>query len=282
MLPVEIAAPYCEVVGIAKNLIRPIAGVIWLWSYFTLGGFLAIAAVPGFYLARWGWNMDVEPAWAGAAAGLFDAFVGMYWSIMGFFAFGLSLMVVLPIVRLFFWHVLRWKPHTDAISIHSYRIWFWYNHNGLLFVFNTVFGRFARLTSVYNWYLRGMGATIGRNVVFNTQHVYDLDLISVGDNTVIGANASILGHVGEKGKLVRQPIKIGNNCTVGQYTNIFPGVTIGDNCHVGAMSLVPKGSTLEANSIYGGVPVHKIRDLQPGERASADDVSATTSPKVSA
>jgi acetyltransferase-like isoleucine patch superfamily enzyme len=262
--------------GVVSPIMRAIAGTIWIYSYLSLGAFMALAGVPGLYLARWGWSLDATPAWAGSAAGTIDLFVGLYFSVLGFFTFGLAFMVVNPLVRAFFLHVLRWKPHQGEMSIHSFRMWFWYNHNGLVFTFNTVFGRFARLTNVYNWYLRGMGAKIGKNVVFNTQHVYDLDLIEVGDNTVIGANASILGHVGEKGKLVRMPVKIGNRCTIGQYSNIFPGVTMGDNCHVGAMSLVPKGTQLDANAVYGGVPVRKIRDLQPGERVTSDDLSATT------
>ncbi len=264
----------------AKGLIRAIAGTIWIYSYLSLGAFMAVAALPALALARWGWSLDVHPAWAGSFGSVLDNFVGLYWSIIGFFTFGLALMVVLPAVRMLFL-LMGWKPHTGAIKIHSFRIWFWYNHNGLVFLFNTVYGRFARLTNVYNWYLRAMGAKIGRNVVFNTQHVYDLDLISVGDDTVIGANASILGHVGEKGSLVREKVVIGNRCTIGQYTNIFPGVTMGDNCHIGAMSLVPKGTTLDGDAIYGGVPVRKIRDLVPGERVTANDVSATTgSPKA--
>ncbi len=254
---------------------RVIAGTIWVYSYASIAAFLAMALVPGVLVARWGWSLDA-PAWAGPASGILDLFIGLYWSVVGFFTFGLSLMIVNVLMRNLFLHILRWKPHTGATPIHSFRIWYWYNHNGLVFAFNTVFGRFARLTNVYNWYLRGMGAKIGKNVVFNTQHVYDLDLIEVGDNVVIGANASILGHVGEKGRLVREAVKIGNNCTVGQYTNIFPGVTLGDNCHVGAMSLVPKGSTLDANAVYGGVPVRKIKDLAPDERATSNDVSATT------
>ncbi len=253
----------------AKGIIRLIAGLIWIYSYATMAAFMAAAMLPALLLAQWGWGMDIANPYG-------DAFVGLYWSVMGFFTFGLCFMIVNVLVRNIFLHILRMKPHKGAISIHSFRIWSWYNHNGLVFTFNTVFGRFARLTNVYNWYLRGMGAKIGKNVVFNTQHVYDLDLLEVGDNTVIGANASILGHVGEKGKLVREGVKIGNNCTVGQYTNLFPGVVLPDNCHVGAMSLVPKGMKLEGNAVYGGVPVKKIKDLQPGERASSNDVSATT------
>lgn len=257
--------------GFAKTALKVVAGTIWIYSYITLGAMMAVAALPGFFMARWAWRIDVADTWAGAAGTVLDAFLGIYFSILAFFMFGIALMFVLPLVRFIF----QFKPAVGAIPLYSFKIWSWYNYNGMLFMFNTVFGRFARATTLYPVYLRWMGATIGKDVVFNTQHVYDLDIIEVGDKTVIGANASILGHVGEKGKLVRAPIRIGARCTIGQYTNIFPGVTMGDNCHVGAMSLVPKGMKLDGDAIYGGVPVRKLRDLKPGQTATADDVSAT-------
>lgn len=254
----------------ASVVLKAAAASIWIYSYVTLGFMMAIAALPGYFLGSWGWSLNVLPGipWAHR---ILTPLLGLYFSILGFFVFGITLMFVLPAVKFIF----RFKPHTGSVPIHSFKIWPWYNLNGMQFMFNTVFGRFARATTIYPVYLRMMGAKIGKDVVFNTQHVYDLDIISVGEKTVIGANASILGHVGEKGKLVRQPVTIGKNCTVGQYANIFPGVTMGDNCHVGAMSLVPKGSTLDANSVYGGVPVRKIRELKVGEKATADELSAT-------
>ncbi len=252
-----------------KAVLRVSVSLIWVYSYVTLGMMMAVAALPGFLLGRWAWNLSWQP---GTPWGPYlDPLMGLYFSILGFFVFGITLMFVLPLVKF----VFRFRPYPGAIPIHSFKIWNWYNVNGMQFMFNTVFGRFARATTIYPLYLRMMGAKIGKDVVFNTQHVYDLDIIEVGDKTVIGANASILGHLGEKGRLMRAPIKIGKNCTVGQYANIFPGVTMGDNCHVGAMSLVPKGSTLDANAIYGGVPVKKIRDLLPGQKATSDELSAT-------
>lgn len=254
-----------------SRLFRAAAAWIWVYAYLIFGAMLALAAIPGYALALWGWRLHLFPSHYYVSAFL-HAFLGIYFSVLGFFVFGITLMFVLPSMKF----VFRWKPHVGEVPVRSYRIWGWYNYNGMLFLFNTVFGRFARLTSIYPMYLRLMGAKIGRDAVVNTQHIYDLDIISIGDRTIIGANASILGHVGEKGMLVRQPIRIGHNCTVGQYANIFPGVTMGDNCHVGAMSLVPKGMTLEANAVYGGVPVKKIRDLRPGERATSDELSATS------
>jgi acetyltransferase-like isoleucine patch superfamily enzyme len=253
------------------RLFKVVANLVWVYSYLSLGAMMAVAALPGLFVAAWGWGLDVWPSspWGHR---LLDPLVGIYFSILGFFVFGIALMVVLPLVKAIF----RFKPHVGEVPVHSFKIWPWYNFNGMLFMFNTVFGRFARLISLYPVYLRWMGARIGRDAVVNTQHIYDVDILEIGERTIIGANASILGHVGERGKLVRQPVKIGRNCTVGQYANIFPGVVMGDNCHVGAMSLVPKGSVLDADSVYGGVPVKKIRSLKPGEKATSDELSATS------
>lgn len=250
--------------------LKAVANTVWVYSYVTLGAMMAVAAVPAWYLSQWGWSVSIAPGtWYGDH--LLDPFVGLYFTILAYFVFGIGLMVVLPLMRFIF----RFRPHVGEIPVRSFRIWPWLNYNGMLFMFNTIYGRFARATAIYPWYLRGMGAKIGREVVVNTHHVYDLDIIEIGDRTIIGANASILGHVGEKGKMLRQPVRIGANCTIGQYANVFPGVTMGDNCHVGAMSLVPKGATLDANAIYAGVPVRKIRDLRPGTKATADELSAT-------
>lgn len=257
------------------SLLRAVAASIWIYSYATLGFMMAIAALPAYFLAQWGWGLDVAPE-SGTHWWL-DPLMGLYFSILAFFTFGIALMVVIPATRWFF-RIITFgtaKPHIGAIPTHSFAIFPWYNENGMMFMFNTVFGRFARLISIYPVFLRLMGAKIGRDAVVNTHHIYDLDILSIGEKSIIGANASILGHVGERGKLLRQPVRIGAHCTVGQFANIFPGVVMGDNCHVGAMSLVPKGSVLDANAVYGGVPVRKIKDLAPGQRATADDVSGT-------
>jgi len=245
-----------------KRVFKAVAGLVWVYSYATLGAMMAIAALPGFYLADWAW----APRRAGGRSALDlerprrplgDLLLhpGRSSSSASRSCF------VLPLCKFIF----RWKPHVGEIPIHSFKIWPWYNYNGMLFMFNTIYGRFARLTSLYPVYLRMMGAHIGRDAVVNTHHIYDLDIISIGDRTVIGANASILGHVGEKGRWCANTSRSGTTATVRPVRQHPAGVTMGDNCHVGAMSLVPKGSTLDANAVYGGVPVRKIKDLSPGK-----------------
>lgn len=48
-------------------------------------------------------------------------------------------------------------------------------------------------TFVMNWYLRAMGASIGRGAVIHTVVVSDFDLITIGENASIGAVCILLG-----------------------------------------------------------------------------------------
>src|ERR1041385_901726 len=143
----------------AKGAIGVVAGLIWIYSYITLGAMMAVAALPAYMLGAWGWGLHVSIAMLPRLSPYLDALAGLYFSILGFFVFGIALMFVLPFVK---W-VFRFKPHVGEIPIHSFRIWSWYNVNGMQFMFNTVFGRFARATTIYPVYLRMMGAKIGRS-----------------------------------------------------------------------------------------------------------------------
>lgn len=89
----------------------------------------------------------------------------------------------------------------------------------------------------------------------------DPELLQIGSGTMVGTSSIISGHHIRRGKLYRAKVKIGDNCTIGGYTIILPGVEIGDNVVVGAVSLVPAHWKLESNSIYSGVPVKKVKTL---------------------
>ncbi|MEK6976090.1 MAG: hypothetical protein AABY18_07090, partial [Candidatus Thermoplasmatota archaeon] len=122
--------------AMANAAVKLVASLIWIYSYVTLGAMMAVAALPGFLLGRWGWGRDVAVRGPPEVSQALDATVGLYFSILGFFVFGLALMFVLPFVKF----VFRFKPKVGEIPIHSFKIWSWYNVNGMQFMFNTVFG----------------------------------------------------------------------------------------------------------------------------------------------
>ncbi len=113
--------------------------------------------------------------------------------------------------------------------------------------------------SLKRFLLRAIGVKIGKNVSIGLMAMFDIfwpELITIGDNAVIGYNITIICHeflikeyrVGE--------VKIGKNVMVGTNATILPGINIGDNATISACSLVNKD--VPANSFVGGVPAKQI------------------------
>lgn len=72
----------------------------------------------------------------------------------------------------------------------AYPVWGFY-HLRWLFVYrlvnaNEVFLKHFAGTFMMNWYLRVMGASVGKGAVVQTVVVSDFDVITIGDNTFIG------------------------------------------------------------------------------------------------
>src|SRR5699024_12251927 len=73
--------------------------------------------------------------------------------------------------------------------------------------------------------------------------------ISIGDNTIIGYNTTILAHEYLINEYRVGDVKIGNNVLIGANTTILPGVEICDNAIISAASLVHKN--VEENTFVG-------------------------------
>ena len=101
-----------------------------------------------------------------------------------------------------------------------------------------------------------------KGVSILTSRVWDPDLIEIGENTLIGTNTIVSGHHIRIGKLYRKRIVIGKNVTIGADAVIAPGVTVGDNTVVAVGSTIPPTWILDANSLYGGVPVKKLKSFE--------------------
>lgn len=122
--------------------------------------------------------------------------------------------------------------------------------------------RFLPSFELKNALYRLLGVKVGRDVAVGLMAMFDIifpELITIGDNTVIGYNTTILCHeylVNEwrKGKVV-----IGKNVMIGANSTLLPGVTIGDNAVISACSLVNKD--VAPNTMVGGVPIRFIKNL---------------------
>ena len=109
------------------------------------------------------------------------------------------------------------------------------------------------------WLYRRLGMAVGAHVSFAWQVTPDLffpELISVGDNSIIGYNTTILAHEYLIGEWRTGRVQIGASVTIGANCTILPGVIIGDGAVVSAMSLVNKD--IPPGARVGGVPVARL------------------------
>jgi acetyltransferase-like isoleucine patch superfamily enzyme len=112
--------------------------------------------------------------------------------------------------------------------------------------------------------LRLAGAKIGKNVTMIIgSRIIEPYLLEVGDNTQFGGYILITGHTKEstRGSIIINKVRIGNNCLIGAKSYIQPGVTIGDNVTIATKALVPKNKVIPSNTVWGGIPAKKIKDL---------------------
>lgn len=177
----------------------------------------------------------------------------------GYFVFGFSLILL---VGLFRW-CLRLQLKEGVHPLFSKEALKWAFVSSLYLMINFTFIDFILLTPLANLLFRLLGAKLGRNVQFNSRHVYDATLIEIGDNTVIGGGSIVLGHIVERGRLKLKKVKIGKNVTIGSHSTIMPGCEIGDGAVIGASAVLLKDTKVESRDVWFGVPATSVRHKNP-------------------
>ncbi|KFL43577.1 acetyltransferase [Lysinibacillus sp. BF-4] len=121
-------------------------------------------------------------------------------------------------------------------------------------------GRFMPSLRVKNFLYRTfLGMTLGKQTSLALMVMPDTmfpERITVGDNSVIGFNTTILAHEYLIEEYRLGDVIIGKNVMVGANSTILPGVTIGDGAIVSAMTLVHRD--VPAGCLAGGNPMQII------------------------
>lgn len=104
-----------------------------------------------------------------------------------------------------------------------------------------------------------MGAKIDGLLVLGTgARSSDPWLIELGANVLVGADAVILGHIGDGERVFLGRVVVGEATVIGMRSVIFPHVRIGPNVRIGAGSVVVRGTTIPDGETWAGVPARKL------------------------
>src|SRR3990167_5787293 len=231
-------------------ILMTVGQLIFSLFMYAMGAiFFGAAMVPGLALVIKTWNWSA----------LFDLLPRLFFvgtSIaLGYFLFGLTLILLVGLFRTLF----NLKLKEGSYTLFSPEALKWAFIGSLYLMINYTFIDFILLTPFANLLFRLLGAKLGKNVQFNSKYVYDATLLEIGDNTIIGGGAIIIGHIVERGKLKLKKVKIGKNVTVGSHCTIMPGCEIGDGAVIGASAVLLKDTKVEPRDVWFGIPAESIR-----------------------
>ncbi|MBR3118004.1 MAG: acyltransferase [Oceanobacillus sp.] len=133
--------------------------------------------------------------------------------------------------------------------------------------------RYTPFLSMKNWLYRTfLKMEVGKQTSFALMVMPDImfpERISVGRNSIIGYNTTILAHE----YLIKEyrigDVKIGDEVMIGANSTILPGVAIGNHAIISAGTLVHKD--VPAGAFVGGNPMRLIYTKEELENRNQDE-----------
>nr|WP_221320165.1 DapH/DapD/GlmU-related protein [Chitinivorax tropicus] len=98
-----------------------------------------------------------------------------------------------------------------------------------------------------------LGARLGDNS-YSSGVIFDPCFVTVGSNCILGQGSLIIPHAIEGISLSHQPVRMGDNVTIGANAVILQGCVIEDGATVGIGAVVAKNSHIKKGEIWLGIP----------------------------
>lgn len=121
-------------------------------------------------------------------------------------------------------------------------------------------------SSLYNGYLRAMGAHIGRDVVVGSITIRQPHLLRIGNGVSVGSNVNMENVRVERGELVVGRIEIASEGYVGSYAVMEGDTAIAAYGRLEGLAALSRGGRIGEREIWDGSPARFVRHLQTNER----------------
>jgi non-ribosomal peptide synthetase-like protein len=118
-------------------------------------------------------------------------------------------------------------------------------------------------SSLYAWWLRALGARIGRDVQLGSLTLRAPDLLHIGDGASIGNAVNFENARVMHGQLLLGRIDIGANAYVGSYCVLEGNTALGPWAHLDGQSALPDGKVVPAQRVWAGSPARDSDAFDP-------------------
>ncbi len=112
-------------------------------------------------------------------------------------------------------------------------------------------------TPFYNYYLRLLGARIGKGTLIFAPAPVCTDLISIGDNTLVRQDSIFNGYTVHRGWVRTGSVHIGDQAYIGEQTVLDINTVIGNSTQLGNSSCLQEGQQVPDGEIWHGTPARK-------------------------
>ncbi|MEX5744057.1 Pls/PosA family non-ribosomal peptide synthetase [Massilia sp. X63] len=120
-------------------------------------------------------------------------------------------------------------------------------------------------SSLYPWWLRLLGASIGSDVVIGSLTVRVPELLDVGDGASIGNAVNFENARVERGRLLLGRIAVGAGATVSSYALMEGNTGIGPGARLEGQSALGDGAAVPAGRAWGGSPAREVGAVDAAE-----------------
>jgi non-ribosomal peptide synthetase-like protein len=110
-------------------------------------------------------------------------------------------------------------------------------------------------TPVLNWWLRSLGARIGRGVWCDSYWLPETDLITLGDGVSVNRGCVLQTHLFHDRIMRMDTVRLDEGASLGPHGIVLPGTTVGAGAAIGASSLVMRGETVPEGTRWAGNPI---------------------------
>ncbi|WP_397545224.1 Pls/PosA family non-ribosomal peptide synthetase [Salinibacterium sp.] len=124
------------------------------------------------------------------------------------------------------------------------------------------FAQAATGTPALVWWLRSLGAQIGRGVWCETYWLPEADLATLGDGSTVNRGCVVQTHLFHDRIMSMDTVTLQAGATLGPHSVILPAATISAHGTVGPASLVMRGELVPVGSRWSGNPIGPWREVR--------------------